>query len=370
MVDAARLDALLVRARLEVDEDVVPSCQVAVGFDGEVIAFEAFGDARLDTRYNVFSCTKPMVASAAWVLMGEGSLDITRPVADYLSGFGAHAKQAVTVEQVLLHTAGVPHATLLPPAWDTSRTRLDAFASWELSHEAGAAFEYHPTSAHWVLAEIVAAVAGTDFWDFFHQRVTAPAGLPGRLLGVPPDEQDDIAVLVATGEPATADELEAAIGVRELPTTEVTEENLLAFNRADVRAVGIPGAGGIMRAADLVRFGQALLHDRSEIWHPDVLADAVGHVRNRLPDPLFHMAANRTLGLVQAGDDGLAFLRGFGSATSAAAVGHGGAGGQVSWADPATGLSFAYVTNGIDANIIRQFRRGMTLSTMAAGLLT
>ncbi len=368
-LDAAKLDALLVRAGREIDEGIVPSCQVAVGYAGTVVAFAAYGEAKESTRYNVFSCTKPMVAGAAWVLLGEGSLDVARPVADYLPGFGANGKHTVTVEHILLHTSGFPHATLLPPSWDTREGRLGAYASWELTFQPGTAFEYHPTSAHWVLAEVVAEVAGADFWDFLEQRVTRPAGLAGRVLGLAPDDQDDIAVLVATGEPATPDELEAAIGVRELPNTEVTEENLLAFNRPDVRAVGLPGAGGVMRAADLALYGQVLLHDPAGIWRPDVLADAVGHVRNRMGDPVFSMPANRTLGLVQAGDDGLGFLRGFGRATSPRAVGHNGAGGQISWADPVTGLSFAYATNGIDANVIRQFRRGMALSTMAAELV-
>lgn len=40
-----------------------------------------------------------------------------------------------------------------------------------------------------------------------------------------------------------------------------------------------------------------------------------------------------------------------------------GSAGQVAWAGPESGLSFAYVTNGIDANVIRQLRRGVSLST-------
>ncbi|MGH3368970.1 MAG: serine hydrolase, partial [Nocardioidaceae bacterium] len=159
--------------------------------------------------------------------------------------------------------------------------------------------------------------------------------------------------------------LEAAIGVRELPTTEVTDTHLLAFNLPEIRAVGVPGAGAVMRAADLALFYQRLLHDPDGIWPPDVRNDATGNVRNSFGDALFSMPANRTLGLVQAGADGLGFLRGFGYSASPRAFGHNGAGGQVAWADPATGLSFAYVTNGLDANVIRQFRRGMSLSTKA-----
>ena len=43
-----------------------------------------------------------------------------------------------------------------------------------------------------------------------------------------------------------------------------------------------------------------------------------------------------------------------------------GAGGQIAWADPESGISFAYVTNGLDAHVIRQGRRGIALSSYAA----
>ena len=46
----------------------------------------------------------------------------------------------------------------------------------------------------------------------------------------------------------------------------------------------MPGGGGVMRAADLALFYQALLHNPGGIWKPDVLADVTTNVRNRLPD--------------------------------------------------------------------------------------
>jgi len=36
------------------------------------------------------------------------------------------------------------------------------------------------------------------------------------------------------------------------------------------------------------------------------------------------------------------------------------------WADPATGLSFAYLTNGIDRRLLRQNRRGVGVGSHAA----
>ena len=42
------------------------------------------------------------------------------------------------------------------------------------------------------------------------------------------------------------------------------------------------------------------------------------------------------------------------------------AGGQLAWVDPETGLSFCYLTNGLDANLLRQWRRDTSLSSKAA----
>lgn len=79
--------------------------------------------------------------------------------------------------------------------------------------------------------------------------------------------------------------------------------------------------------------------------------------------------ANRSLGLILAGDDGRSNLRGLGRTVSPAAFGHNGAGGQLAWADPATGLSLGYTTNGYDRHEVRQPRRDTSIGSLA-GLCT
>ena len=56
---------------------------------------------------------------------------------------------------------------------------------------------------------------------------------------------------------------------------------------------------------------------------------------------------SRGLGVMVAGDDGYAHLRGFGRGASPRAFGHTGAPGQVGWGDPETGISMGYCTNGL-----------------------
>lgn len=374
-IDDAQVAKLLERAKREVDEGLLPSVQVALAHNGELVAEEVFGDADLDTRYCIFSATKPFVASAVWALMADGAIDVSQTVTTYFPEFGSGdpadvgaGKADITVEQVMLHTSGFPHAPLGPPLWSERSSRTERMVGWKLNWDPGTRFEYHPTSAHWVLAEIIERVTGTDYRDFIEARITGPAELP-RIVGIPMDQQAGITDLVVVGEPATPDELEAAFGVRELPGSEVTDEVVVRFNEPEVRELGVPGGGGFARARDLALFYQELLHNSHEIWDAAILADATGNVRNHLPDPM-GVPANRALGVIVAGDDGKANMRGLGRTASPSAFGHPGAGGQLAWADPATGLSLGYVTNGYDRHQLREPRRGTSISSLAGACVT
>lgn len=359
-----RVDELLVRVRREVEEGLLPSCQLAIGHNGHIVVSATMGDASPDSRYCIFSATKPFVASAMWQLLAEGSLTLDTRVAEVIEGFGENGKDAVTVEQVMLHTSGFPHAPMGPPAWSERASRRQRMSAWRLNHPPGEVFEYHPTSAHWVLAELIETVTGNDYRDEIQRRVTDPLGLP-RIVGIPADQQDGLRDLVVVGEHATPDELEAAFGVRELPATEVTDEAVKAFDRPEVRELGVPGGGGFARAVDLALFYQHLLHDPLGLWDPEWRRRGTAEVVNRLPDPM-GVPANRALGLILAGDDGLSHVRGFGRTVSPGTFGHNGAGGQLAWADPVSGLSLAYVTDGYDVHEVRQPRRGTAISSLAA----
>jgi CubicO group peptidase (beta-lactamase class C family) len=360
-----KVDQLLTRAQREIDEGLLPSCQLAVAIDGEVVLHEAFGDATTDTRYVIFSSTKPVVASAMWLLIQSGDVDVSKKVIDYIPEFATFGKDVITVEQVMLHTSGFPAAPMGAPVWFTREGRVKRFGEWKLNWEPGTQYQYHPTSAHWVLAEIIDRVTGGDYRQFIAEQITGPLNLPRLQVGVPDDQQGDVATLVKRGEPATPDELERVLGVRELPVTEVTDDALIGFNEPAVRALGVPGGGGISDAATMTLFYQALLHNPAGIWKSDLLADVTGNVRNTFPDPLGGWPVLRTLGLTTAGDDGRSSFRGFGKTVSGRAFGHGGAAGQVNWADPESGISFSYLTNGVDANILRLGRRGVALSSIA-----
>jgi CubicO group peptidase (beta-lactamase class C family) len=58
------VQALVDRAKREVESGLLPSAQLSLAYKGEVVMFETLGDATNDTRYIVYSATKAFVAGA------------------------------------------------------------------------------------------------------------------------------------------------------------------------------------------------------------------------------------------------------------------------------------------------------------------
>ena len=346
----------------------LPAAQYAVARDGELLAFGAEGQASTETRFVIWSCTKAIVASVIWQLVGEGTVGYDAPVAVYIEEFETNGKQTVTVDHVLLHTAGFPLAPMGPQRWSTSATRKEQFARWRLNWEPGSRYEYHQLAAGWVLAEIIEVVEGRDYRDAVHARVRDPLGLVTFALGVAEKDQAGIAPIEVVGESAVDADYVAA-GWTALPPPDLTPHAALVMNTPAALSVGIPGGGAVATAADVALFYQALLHNPGELWRSEVLADASSIVRNQFPDlSRWGEPANRTRGLVLRGtDEPYASLRHhFGPATSARTFGHDGAGGQIAWADPASGLSFCFLTSGYDANRVQELLRNQDLSRLAA----
>jgi CubicO group peptidase (beta-lactamase class C family) len=376
-LDHERVGDLAGRIRHEIDAGRLPAAQVALGLDGRVAWTETFGAARPGDRFPIFSVTKGLMAAAFWTVLSEGTVTLDTPVADVVPEFAANGKGTVTIEHLLVHTAGFPDAPMPPADWADHGRRLARMAAWRLDWEPGTRCRYHATSAMWVLAEVLERADGRDFREAVHARLTAPLGLR-RIVGVPPGEQQGIVDVVRLGERPTAEELRelaAALsggaaaslpgGAVDLPA-EANDATLLAFNTVEHRAAGVPGAGGIATAADIALVYQALLHGDPPLWDPEVLADGTGHVRCDLVDPVRGVAAHRSAGMLVAGDDGAAVVRGFGIDVSPRAFGHDGAGGQLAFADPDTGLSVCFLTNGLDRNPLREGRRKAAIATRAA----
>lgn len=330
-VDTARLDLLLRYVALEVADKALPSAQVAVAHDGKLVAFETYGGATSSTRYVLQSCGRSAVAAAVWKLISDGLLDPSRTVASYIPEFAANDKQDVTVEQVLTHTAGFPLAPLGYPKMLSREQRVEAFGKWRLTYPSGTRLEFHLTSAAWVIEELCFRVSGLPLRDYLRSAITEPLGLASVEIG-PAEEADDIAEFV---------ELEGQ------PGEEANPWGPWYLSPREVLAGGEPSHSMVATAADLALLFQGVLH--SDLWRREAVDDAL-RVRVTLPvegerGGTQSVPGNVALFVVVAGDDGLqrAFLPTTGSPQL---FGHGGAPCQLGFADPVTGLSFAFLTNG------------------------
>ena len=364
-VDPHALQLAVDRIQAEVDAGLLPAAQLAVARHGRLVFEAAFGSATTTDRFVVYSCTKAFTGGVIWQLLGEGRLALDDPAARFVPSFGSNGKDAVTIAHLLTHTGGFPHAPLGPPRWATAEGRHDSFAKWRLDTKPGSHFEYHPTSGHWVLGAVAEAILDQPLGEAIDERLCRPLGLTFGL-GQPPEAQGPVADPVAVGEPPTPDELRAVFGTDSFDLGEVTPEVLTMFGDPAVRAVGVPGGGGVATAADLARYYQALLANPDGMWDPEALRLATREILVTLPDPMLGFAANRSAGLIIAGDDTNVTLRGFGAGCSPRTFGHNGAGGQIAWADPETGLSMGFVTSGIDANFLREARRTMSIASKVA----
>jgi CubicO group peptidase (beta-lactamase class C family) len=366
-IDRVKLKDLKSRVRKEVDEGLLPSVQVALARKGEIVMFETIGAGTNDSLYCTFSATKAITSSAVWLLIQDYALDVTQPVAGIIPEFASNGKERVTVEQLLLHTSGFPNAPFRVSDWSERERRIQRFASWRLDYPAGSHLQYHPMASMWVIAEIIERVSGMDFGSFIRSKIALPLQLPDLWLGIPTEHHSRIQTVRHCGNEPSATEYRAA-GVEDGMFSQITPDSIEDFNLETHRLTPIPGGGCITSAASLALFYQALIGQTKtgeSPWHSSTVDLATLPRTAMLVDPMIGVPANRALGVVVSGDQ-LRNRRGFGHTNSPLAFGHEGVGGQIGWVDPATGISFAYLTNGHDRNRIRQGRRGISISNKAA----
>ncbi|HXU22587.1 MAG TPA: serine hydrolase domain-containing protein, partial [Tepidiformaceae bacterium] len=320
-IDSEKLEAVFARAKRDVDDGVLPSAQVAVARQGKLAGVRTYGAARHgetevpatnDTLYTIFSSTKAIIASAVWTLFEDGLLKLDERVCEIIPEFGTNGKDVITVEQTMLHIGGFPMAPFGALDWDNRERRLERFSKWRLNWEPGSQFVYHATSAHWVLAEIIERRTGKDFRAYVRERILDPMGLTDFYVGLPEGENSRVADVYHVEPPVPPP---GGWG-------EVTPDAILSFNRPEVRAVGVPGGGGITTAAGLAMFYQPLINggataDGTRIMKAETI-DWATQVRTKdfHREQILDYPINRALAVVVAGDDGYQAFRGFGKTTS------------------------------------------------------
>jgi CubicO group peptidase (beta-lactamase class C family) len=375
-----KVQALMDRAERNVREGILPACQVAIACKGKIAAMKTFGravqggekkPATNETVFVAMSVTKAITSSALWLLIQEGKISPAERIVEYVPEYGTNGKESTTIEHLLTHTAGIPTVPGWFKDWGDRKRRLERLAQWRPVNPPGEKFVYHIHANYWPIAEAIERVTGKRLGEFVHERIAQPLGLPDLRIGLPRPIQNRMADVIWVGEPAAEDEYRK-LGVTppRANLESITEAAMLEMNEPGVREMDFPAGGLITTAGDIALFYQALLndgcaYDGTRVWQPEMLHEARRIRSGNLVDEARGITANRALGIVIAGSDGKANLRGFGRTNSSESFGHPGFGGQIGWADPATGISFGYLTNGYDRNDLREGRRSVAVCSLA-----
>jgi CubicO group peptidase (beta-lactamase class C family) len=331
-VDSDRLQMFLSRARMDVDRGLLPSVQVAVARHGRLVAFETYGEATNENRYILQSVGRTVVAAVAWKLLGEHIFRLDERVSDVIPEFGTNGKDAITVEHVLTHSAGIPFAPLGYPKMLDRASRLAAFGRWRLDWPPGSQLQFHLTSAAWVIAELVERRTGMTFAEYLSTVIVEPLGL-GLILPLPVEQYDTV-----LAKPVAID--------RTSDDQEVDPWGPWYLANPEVLAGGEPSHSIVATAADVALLFQALYH--SGLWNPAMVDDAIRIRLSQAPpgEQIYggsDEVANVGLFCMISGTHGGSWTPRTGSART---FGHTGAPCQLGFMDPETGTSFAYLTNG------------------------
>ena len=345
--------------------------QVAVYRDGRQVVDAVAGVADpaggrpvdAGTVFYNFSVVKGAAATIAHQLAERGLFDYDTPVAELWPEFAAHGKKAVTVRQVLNHTAGVPGIPLDTTIedlcdWDKM---CAAIADAELWWEPGTKVGYHAYTFGYIVGEVVHRVTGKPISQLLAEEVAGPLGVAGELwFGMPASEQHRLAPL--EDEPGAAEQAAQMMASLppDLPMFKASPPELFpnaAFgNRPDTLAADIP-AGGKTSARAIARMYAALLGevDGVRLLTPERLAEATA-ISSSGTDEVFGQPTAWGLGYGIGGPAG--------DPQGAPTVfGLGGVGGSFACGNTATGVSWAVTKN----RISNDFGTSIQLGQLIAG---
>jgi CubicO group peptidase (beta-lactamase class C family) len=324
--DIPEIDALMAKA---LHDQKTPGAVVLVGRRDGVVFRRAYGrrailpqreEMTVDTIFDLASLTKPLVVATLiqW-LVETGRLQVSDRAARYLPEFGVREKYLVTIEQLLLHTSGLPPTNSLNDFKHGPDTARELTLGGWLFKRSGREFIYSDIGFI-ALGELIEKVTGERLDQTAQRVLWQPLGMVDTRYC-----------------PTLCDDPRIA-------PTELNygwKRNPIRGEPSDTRAYrlgGVAGNAGLFSTADdLARFARMLLHE-GELDGVRVLQSS--SVRAML-EPRHIPKATRTLGW----DVSSGFSSGRGHSLSERAIGHGGYTGTSLWVDPELDLFVVFLSN-------------------------
>ncbi|PXY27627.1 serine hydrolase domain-containing protein [Prauserella muralis] len=372
--DAGRLARIDRRMARYVDDGLLPGWLTVVTRRGVIAHVSRYGHRDIeaglpvetDTRWRIFSMTKPVTSVAAMMLVEEGVFDLTDPIHHWLPEFRAPrvyvkgsslrpvtepATEPIRVWHLLTHTAGLTygfhHAHPVDAQyraagfeWSTPPGKTlaecsEAWAELPLVFQPGAEWNYSVATD--VLGRLVEVASGMPLDEFFAQRIFTPLGMTDTTFHVEGEALESL----------------AALYVPEPGTRRAVRNDAFGSSITQRPACLQGGAGLASTAADYHRFTQFLLRggelDGVRLLSPRTVRLMTS---NHLPDDVDLEAFGRPL-FAEIPFDGFGFGLGFSvlrdpvKAKTLSSVGEyawGGAASTAFWVDPAEELTVLFFT--------------------------
>lgn len=205
-----RLQRLLAVLQADIDRGRLPGAVALVARRGKVALFESLGrqdpaagsPMTRDSIFRIYSMTKPVVSVAVMMLLEQGRLLLSDPVARHLPEFAnqkvaverggqvtlADVQRPATVQDLLRHTAGLTYEFLgsadvqrqYAKLQMGSRERSNAefsrvLAGLPLMYQPGSVWEY--SRATDVLGRLVEVLSGQALGEYLHRHIFVPLGM-------------------------------------------------------------------------------------------------------------------------------------------------------------------------------------------------
>lgn len=304
-----------------------------------------------ETKFQVMSASKPLIALAVAMLEDAKALSVEKPIAHYLPGFAAAGKGEITILDVLRYRSGVLMEDLVatPARWSDPEAVRRAVCE-AVPRFARGVLAYQPASFGWILAEVIEQVTQQSLTQFFRER------LPPSLAGLRLRDEGEVAETYWEGPRPFL------LAGHDLASNFEEVNNTIAGRRAVV-----PGAGMYTTANDLARMYECFLRGGlTEEGRPLLSPETLGRYLHPQSSGM-----DKNLGvylrLGRGVSFGWLFPHFYGWWNTGPCYGHAGGFSTVAFADPRTETAVAIVTNS-NRGISDLLRRTAPLASAARAL--
>ena len=191
-MDAGLLDNAVQLYRDAVAQNELKGAVLMVARRGVIVMQEAVGwrheayelPMELDTIFRMASNTKPVVATAALILLEDGQLSLDDTVATHLDSFDNVRSRDITIQQLLSHASGFRIGPILYPFDEGETPTLQGavarFGAEGPDVEPGTSYSYS-NAGYNSLGAVIEVASGMPLEDFLRIRIYEPLGMIDTL---------------------------------------------------------------------------------------------------------------------------------------------------------------------------------------------